>query len=77
MSTPVVINDYGKLGLLLAILAAVTLLALVGVLEDNDVRQVITLELGYIVGNGVLARRAAAPSPVLSAPVPPAHVDGT
>lgn len=73
-----VLNDYGKLLLLLAILAAVVLLAALGVLEAGDVRTVLAVELGYITGNGVLAKRQQAPSPVLvAATAPAADPEGT
>lgn len=61
------LNDYGKLIVLVAILAAATVLALGGVIDPETTRLILVAELGYVTGNGVLARSAAAPSPVLVA----------
>ena len=65
-----VLNDYGKLILLLSILATTAVLGALHVLDADAVKLVLATELGYIPGNGVLARRGQAPSPVLSAPAP-------
>lgn len=60
------LNDHGKLIMLLAILVAVTVLALAGVLDADSVKLVLATELGYITGNGVLAKRKQTPSPVIT-----------
>jgi hypothetical protein len=62
----VVVADFGKLGMLLAILLVTAGLGWAGVLDAGDVRLVLAVELGYLTGNGVLARNASAPSPVLA-----------
>ena len=65
--TPAVqIADYGKLGVLIAVLVAATVLALAGVISGDFVGGVLLLELGYVTGNGVNAIRKKAPSAVLA-----------
>lgn len=65
------LNDLGKLIFLLAVLIVAALLACNRLLEAGDVRSVLFVELGYVTGNGVLAKRKQAPSPVI-APTEPA-----
>lgn len=60
------LNDLGKLIFLLSVLIVAALLALAHVLEAGDVRSVMFVELGYVTGNGVLAKRKQAPSPVIA-----------
>lgn len=67
----VVLNDYGKLILLVLILVTTGVLGALHVIDADAVKLVLATELGYITGNGVLARRGEAPSPVFSAPAPP------
>jgi hypothetical protein len=55
------VNDFGKLGFLLAVLIVVAVLAVLHVVETSLVSTVILIELGYVTGNGVLAKRGQAP----------------
>jgi hypothetical protein len=65
-----VVADYGKMGLLLAILLVAGVLGWAGVIAGDTVQYLLVAELGYLTGNGVLARRAQAPSPVLVPKLP-------
>lgn len=69
------LNDYGKLALLLAILVSGTVLAALHVIPPEMVGYLLVGELGYITGNGVLARQGSAPSPVLVSSTPAQLVD--
>lgn len=60
------LNDLGKLIFLLTVLVVTAVLAVVHVLDAGDVRSVLFVELGYVTGNGVLAKRKQAPSPVIA-----------
>lgn len=59
------LNDYGKLILLLAALAATLVAALAGVIDGDTFEKLLILEVGYVIGNGVNAVRRQPPSPVL------------
>lgn len=61
-----VVNDLGKLGLLAGIVAAATLLAMVGRISGDAALGVLIYVAGYLTGNGVLARRRQAPSTALA-----------
>lgn len=62
-----VVNDYGKLVLLVSILVAASVLGALHVIDSDTVKLILVGQLGYLTGNGVLARRGQAPSPVLVA----------
>lgn len=65
------VNDPGKLLLLgLAIVGAVVLLGLGRISEAGGVG-IVTYALGYITGNGRLARRGGRPEPTLAPPEAP------
>lgn len=70
-----VVADYGKMGLLLAILLVAGVLGWAGVIAADTVQYVLAVELGYLTGNGVLARRGEAPSPVMAPRHPNAEPD--
>lgn len=60
------VADVGKLFMLALIAILASALAAARVLSPDVVDRVLTVELGYLLGNGVLARRREAPSPVLA-----------
>jgi hypothetical protein len=68
------LGDVGKLGLLAAILLAATVMAALGVVTGETATYILVAELGYVTGNGVLARRGDAPSAVLVSRDAPADV---
>lgn len=59
-------HDYGKAILLGLVLVCVTVLGAVNVLEGGAVQAVLFSVLGYLTGNGVLAVKGQAPSPVIT-----------
>lgn len=59
------VNDYGKLAGLLVAMLCVTALSIAGRIPGEAAAGVIVAVAGYMTGNGVLARRGSAPSPVL------------
>ncbi len=65
------VADVGKLAMLALVVVSVTILAALDVLPADSTERALTLILGYLVGNGVLARTKQAPSPVLA----PRHLD--
>lgn len=60
-----VLNDYGKMLLLLTVIVGSVVLAIGDVLDAGDVRLTFATVLAYIMGNGVNAVRKQPPSPVL------------
>lgn len=57
--------DYGKAILLGVFIVCVTVLAALGVLSEGTVGSVLTLILGYLIGNGRAAVKGNTPSPVI------------
>lgn len=60
------IADWGKLGLLAFIVLVTAVLGAIHVLDGAATMGVLLIILGYLTGNGVLARSKSAPSPVLA-----------
>ena len=59
------VNDYGKMLILAIALIGATFLAAIGTLDSAAVVAMYTLVIGYVTGNGVLAKRGEMQSPVL------------
>lgn len=60
------IADYGKLCMLALVVLVVGGLGALEVLDAGAAERVLMVVLGYLTGNGVLARTRKAPSPVLA-----------
>jgi hypothetical protein len=77
------INDYGKLLILLVALSGGLVLAIVGVVTEDDASTlsgvgICTTIIGYVTGNGRLASRTEPPQPLLSPKLPTdefVHID--
>lgn len=63
-----VLNDFGKLIVLLVVALGGIALCIISLLQGNGVdavgASIVTGVLGYVTGNGVLAAKGSAPSPV-------------
>jgi hypothetical protein len=62
------LNDYGKLAALIAAMACTSVLAALNVVPGAAAIGIVTIIVGYLTGNGVLARKRQPPSPALVAP---------
>jgi hypothetical protein len=65
-----VLNDYGKLiVLVIAMLGGFAMIVVGAVVHDSSLYTpgvgIVTMALGYVTGNGVLASQGKAPSPVI------------
>jgi hypothetical protein len=61
-----VVNDVGKLGVLLVALIGAFAGLLTGTIDDTTAVAIIGPIIGYVTGNGVLAARKQASSPVIA-----------
>lgn len=69
------LNDWGKLAVFLTIVIGVTLLAALRIIVGELALGVYLTIIGYVTGNGVLARRRQAPSTLLAPRIDPAPPD--
>lgn len=69
------LNDIGKLWVLLLALAGAILLRAIGAIDDVVFIGVVGPVIGYVTGNGRLAVRHEAPSPILVPKLPEELLD--
>lgn len=60
------VNNWPKLLLILAVVIGIFTLVLAGKTELQDVDKYLTLIVGYIIGNGIAAKKEQPVEPVLS-----------
>lgn len=68
--TPMVsyLNDHGKLGVLLTGLVGAIVLRAIDAIDPATFAWMVGPIIGYVTGNGVLAKRGESPSPVIARP---------